>query len=72
MLCLSRNMGQKILVGEAVVEVLEVSRSGKVRLGITAPKNVEVWRTELLGADGKPATPRKAKEPELALKGGLD
>ena len=32
MLCLSRNSGQKIKVGEAYVEILEVSRSGKVRL----------------------------------------
>lgn len=72
MLCLSRNKSEKIMIGEALVEILEVTRQGKVRLGITAPDNIEVWRTELLGADGKPATPRKAKEPALALKGGLE
>ena len=72
MLCLSRNSGQKIKVGEAYVEILEVSRSGKVRLGIVAPPQVEVWRTELLGPDGKPASPRKPKEPAVLLKGGLE
>lgn len=71
-LCLSRNVSQKILVGTAMIEILEVTRSGKVRLGITAPENIEVWRTELLGPDGRPATPRKAKEPTMALKGGLE
>lgn len=71
-MCLSRNRGEKILIGDSFVEILEVSAGGKVRLGITAPKNVEVWRTELLGPDGKPASPRKPKEPAVALKGGLD
>lgn len=71
-MCLSRNRGEKILIGDSLVEVLEVSKGGKVRLGVTAPKNVEVWRTELLGPDGKPASPRRSKEPAVALKGGLD
>lgn len=72
MLCLSRNVSQKIKIGDAFIEILEVSRSGKVRLGITAPNNMDIWRTELLGADGLPATPRKPKEPVPALKGGLE
>lgn len=71
-LCLSRNVSQKIKVGDAYIEILEVSRSGKVRLGVVAPPQVEVWRTELLGVDGKPLTPRKPKEPAVALKGGLE
>ncbi len=60
------------MVGDALVEILEVSAGGKVRLGVTAPDNMEIWRTELLGPDGKPNTPRKAKKAVTALKGGLE
>jgi carbon storage regulator CsrA len=74
MLVLSRNSGEKIKVGDAIVEILGVSRStGKVRIGIEAPKSVEIWRTELLDpTTGKPAAPRKVKELATPLKGGLE
>lgn len=72
MLCLSRRGGEKIKIGDNVyVQIVEVS-GGKVRLGIDAPKEVAIWRTELLGPDGKPLTARVVKEPPMLLKGGLD
>ena len=59
MLVLSRKSGEKIIIaiGEAVVEVAVVEiRGDKVRLGITAPKEIivhreEVWVTILEGIE---------------------
>ena len=49
MLILSRLVGERILIGDNVeVEVIEAGY-GKVRLGITAPRDVKVLRKELLG-----------------------
>ncbi|HON72716.1 MAG TPA: carbon storage regulator CsrA [bacterium] len=47
MLVLTRNRGQSILLGEAIeVTILEISRDS-VKIGINAPKNVEILRKEL-------------------------
>jgi len=46
MLVLSRKKGERIVIGDIILEVLEV-RSDKVRLGIVAPKGVPVHRAEL-------------------------
>lgn len=46
MLVLTRKNGQRIHVGpDIVIEVIE-SRTGKVRLGIVAPKDVQVVRDD--------------------------
>ena len=48
MLVLTRKIGEAIQVGDEVtIEVLEV-RGGRVRLGITAPSDIGVHRSELL------------------------
>ena len=48
MLCLSRKVGQRILIaGEIEVQVLEV-RGDKVRLGITAERDIPVHRGEVV------------------------
>ncbi len=48
MLVLARKAGEKILIGSDIeVEVLEV-RGDAVKLGINAPREVPVWRGELL------------------------
>lgn len=55
MLVLTRKTNQSIMIGEDVeVTVLAVSRD-KIRLGITAPKDVPVYRKEvwLSMTDGK-------------------
>ena len=43
MLVLSRNTEQTIMIGDDIeIKVVEI-RGGKVKLGITAPKNVSVY-----------------------------
>lgn len=48
MLVLTRNVGESITVGtDVVIRVLQVN--GKhVRIGIEAPRDLAIWRTELL------------------------
>lgn len=47
MLVLSRKMGESICIGkDVVVNVVKVS-GNRVRIGISAPRNVEVLRGEL-------------------------
>jgi carbon storage regulator len=47
MLVLTRKPGQSIMIGEGVeVQVLSVAGE-KVRLGITAPRNVSIFRNEV-------------------------
>jgi carbon storage regulator len=57
MLVLSRKLNESIVIrDDVVVTVLEVS-GGKVRLGIDAPADVKIVRSELLekdrGSEGK-------------------
>lgn len=48
MLVLSRRSGEQLRIGDdVVVEVLEIS-GGRVRLGITAPRDTAVLRDELI------------------------
>lgn len=56
MLVLSRKLGEKILIGnDIVVTVVQISGS-KIRLGIEAPKDVPVFRQELLDGNNQPQT----------------
>lgn len=45
MLCLTRKDGQRVQVGDIVVQVLR-SRRGAVRLGIIAPPSVPILRDD--------------------------
>ena len=48
MLCLSRKVGEKIIVGDDItIEVVDV-RGGRVRIGISAPDYCAIVREELL------------------------
>lgn len=50
MLVLTRKCGEVIAIGDNIrVEVLDM-KGGRVRLGITAPRNVSVHRSEVLVA----------------------
>ena len=50
MLILSRQVNQEIMIGDNIrVMVIEI-RDGKVRLGITAPRDVPVHRHEIYEA----------------------
>jgi carbon storage regulator len=48
MLVLSRKLGEKIFIGDNIcITVVDIDR-GKIRLGIEAPRNVPIYRQELL------------------------
>jgi carbon storage regulator len=60
MLVLSRKLGEKIYIGENIcITVVDIDR-GKIRLGIEAPRDVPIYRQELLplkGSDNAPSNP---------------
>jgi carbon storage regulator len=64
MLVLSRKLGEKLVIGDNVtITVVDIDR-GKIRLGIEAPREVAVYRSELL-VDGKipvPANPQPQRQ----------
>ncbi|MBL8867140.1 MAG: carbon storage regulator [Planctomycetia bacterium] len=48
MLVLSRKLGEKIFIGETIcITVVDIDR-GKIRLGIQAPRDVPIYRQELV------------------------
>lgn len=56
MLVLSRRQGQRIFIGQdTVVEILEL-RGRKVQVGITAPREVPIYREEILDAPPRSET----------------
>jgi carbon storage regulator len=60
MLVLSRKLGEKIVIGENIsITVIDIDR-GKIRLGIEAPRDIPVYRQELLAA---PSTPPAVPNP---------
>lgn len=63
MLVLSRKLGEKICIGENIcITVVDVER-GKIRLGIEAPRDVPIFRQELLtGNQHRPAPAAAAPE----------
>ena len=57
MLVLSRKLGEKICIGENIcITVVDIDR-GKIRLGIEAPRDVPVFRQELLPLKATAANP---------------
>jgi carbon storage regulator len=59
MLVLSRKLGEKIYINENIcITVVDIDR-GKIRLGIEAPRDVPIFRQELLqGQQTPPAAPQ--------------
>ena len=47
MLVLSRTLGEEIVIGENIVVSVVAVRNGRVRLGISAPREVPVMRREV-------------------------
>ncbi len=55
MLVLSRKAGEKLVIGDNItVEVAKIS-GNRITLGIVAPPEVKVLRSELKGKSAKPA-----------------
>lgn len=48
MLVLSRKPGEKILIGYDIEVIIVDMQQGKVRIGINAPKDVPIYREEIL------------------------
>jgi len=77
MLVLSRREGEKILIDQDIELVIIELRGNQVKIGIAAPKEVEIVRTELLD-DFQSAAPqitpqnrgKHFKRPVLGLKKG--
>lgn len=64
MLVLSRKLGEKICIGDNIcITVVDIDR-GKIRLGIDAPRNVPIFRQELLPVN--PAAAPAAAAPAQA------
>ncbi|MCZ2344423.1 MAG: carbon storage regulator [Bacteroidales bacterium] len=62
MLVLSRKLGEKIYIGENIcITVVDIDR-GKIRLGIEAPRDVPIYRQELL-----PLQAQQAKDQPVAV-----
>ena len=51
MLVLSRKVGEDILIGDQVRVRVVATNRGQVRLGISAPRDIEVLRAELAAYD---------------------
>lgn len=58
MLVLARDVGESIRIGDDIIIQVVTSSSGKLRLGITAPKDIPVHREEVYEAikNGKEST----------------
>ena len=48
MLCLSRKLGEKIIIGDNITITVIDIQGNKIRLGIEAPRDVSVMREELV------------------------
>jgi carbon storage regulator len=50
MLVLSRRIGERIVIDDRITVTVVEIKGGKIRLGIEAPKEVPVWREELVAS----------------------
>ncbi len=58
MLVLSRKRYERILVGNIIITVCHIGPNS-VKVGITAPKDVNIVREELIQSADRPADPRQ-------------
>lgn len=66
MLVLSRKLGQKIYIANNIcITVVDVDR-GKIKLGIEAPRDVPIFRQELLPTKDGVSDPRVIAQPAVA------
>ncbi len=67
MLVLSRKLGEKIYIGDNIcITVVDIDR-GKIRLGIEAPRDVPIYRQELLPLQQQRAADQAAAAPHTTL-----
>ena len=64
MLVLSRKLGEKIYIGENIcITVVDIDR-GKIRLGIEAPRDVPIYRQELLPLPNQQQQQQQPQQPK--------
>ena len=68
MLVLSRQRDESIMIGDEVEITIVDVRGDKVRLGITAPKNIPVHRREIYDAIQREKNQEKQSAPEASSK----
>lgn len=61
MLVLTRKPGQGLLIGDDIIVHLIRDEGGEIRLGIDAPRNVNVARLELLKKQPRKQAPRAGR-----------
>jgi carbon storage regulator len=62
MLVLSRKLGEGIRIGQDIEIVVTAVLGNCVRLGITAPGDISIWRGELI-VNGVPPPARRSSQP---------
>ena len=64
MLVLSRKLGEKIYIGENIcITVVDIDR-GKIRLGIEAPRDIPIYRQELLPLNQQHQQQQQQQKPD--------
>lgn len=61
MLVLSRKIGEKILIGSDIVVTVTAIDRDRVKIGIEAPDQVRILRSELVGQIWDPEAPKKGE-----------
>lgn len=77
MLVLSRKKGESIMIGDDIELVVVEIKGDQVRLGVKAPKHIEVYRNEVFTAiseSNKEASVVTVKPEEISkmFKGGVE
>lgn len=65
MLVLTRRPGESVLIGEGVTVTVLAVEGQRIRLGVSAPREVKVLRSEII-----PLLAVKKGDPPVALAGG--
>lgn len=69
MLVLTRRLNERIVVGDDIIlEVVQIDR-GKIRLAITAPRDVKIMREEIMDRPENPPTMAKVLAARLGPDG---
>ena len=62
MLILTRKLGEGVSIGDDITVVVVAIERDRVRLGFKAPKDVEIWRTELVERAGGGTEPTRPSD----------